>query len=198
MRINQGPVVNYRLWDDETLLARIAEAEAGALGELYDRYGRLIYSLAMNIVYDRSTAEEVTQDVFTELWRKAGQYHAEQGKVITWLAVIARNRAIDNLRRMNVRPEGHSVDWSEDIFPELHNPVTVEQSIELEQQKGLVRSALAQLPEEQRECLALAYFLGYSHQQISEALNEPLGTVKTRLRLAMRRLRHILSDGTEM
>ncbi|MCL4560501.1 MAG: sigma-70 family RNA polymerase sigma factor [Chloroflexi bacterium] len=180
------------------LLARIADAEVGALGELYDRYGRLIYSLAMNIVYDSGIAEEVTQDVFIELWRKAGQYQSSQGKVITWLSTIARNRAIDNLRRMNVRPEGHRVGWSEDIFPNLHDPFDLEQSIELDQQKSLVHSALAQLPEEQRESLALAYFQGYSHQQISEALNEPLGTVKTRLRLAMRKLRDILIDSADI
>ncbi|HVN55928.1 MAG TPA: sigma-70 family RNA polymerase sigma factor, partial [Anaerolineaceae bacterium] len=105
-----------------------------------------------------------------------------------------RHRAIDVLRRQNVRPEGHRVEWTEGVSPDLEDPVELESAIDLEQQKYRLRQALAELPEGQRKVLALAYFNGMSHQEIADAIHEPLGTVKTRVRLGMQKLRQILAD----
>jgi RNA polymerase sigma-70 factor (ECF subfamily) len=102
--------VDYSALDDHTLITLIVRADADALGELYDRYNRLVFSLAQASVGDPGTAEEITLDVFTHVWRRARTYRAEQSKVSTWLTSIARNRAIDELRRLGARPEQHSVE----------------------------------------------------------------------------------------
>jgi RNA polymerase sigma-70 factor (ECF subfamily) len=167
----------------------VARAHADALGELYDRYSRLVFSLALNLVGDHATAEEITLDVFTRVWEKAETYRSEQAKVSTWLTSIARYRSIDMLRRQSSRPERRSVDWADvspDAMPSFNSP---EQATELALQQERVRAAVASLPPEQKEALALAYFHGYTHRQVAETLDLPLGTVKTRIRLAMRKLR---------
>ncbi len=186
--------MDYASWDDQQLIDGIAAADTGALGRLYDQYGRLVYSLAANILNDDALAEEVTQDVFVQIWNKATLYHSEQGKVISWLCSMARNRAIDILRRRAVRPEGHAAPWADGISPDLKDTVEVEQFVEHEQQKATLRRAIARLPIEQQEVLALAYFQGYSHPEIAETLRQPLGTIKTRLRLAMQKLRQALIE----
>ena len=186
--------MNFSALDDQALLQQIVAAQTAALSELYDRYGRLVFSLAMRIVGEAGMAEEITQDVFVQLWNKASTYRADQGKVITWLTSFARHRAIDVLRRQNVRPEGHRVEWAEGNSPDLEDPAELESTIDLEQQKYRLRQALAELPEEQRRALDLAYFSRMSHQEIADAIHEPLGTVKTRVRLGMQKLRQILAD----
>ncbi len=186
--------MDYSALDDETLIGLIAHARAEALSELYDRYGRLVFSLALNSVGDYATAEEVTQDVFVRVWQGARMYRAERGKVSTWLTSIARHRAIDLLRRRGVRPEQHSVAWaavSAEALPTVNGP---EETTFLKMERARVRTAIAQLPEEQRQVLALAYFQGHTQSQIAEMLNLPLGTVKTRVRLAMQKLRQLLEE----
>jgi len=187
--------VDYQKADDETLLQLIAQAQENALGEMYNRYGRLVFSMALNAVGDPSTAEEITQDVYLRIWHKAETYRAEQGKVITWIASIARYRSIDVLRRQSVRPEGNRAPWAEEEL-ELPDPLDIEDEVEASQRRHQIRSALNQLPEEQRQALALAYLQGYTHTEIAELLGEPLGTVKTRIRLAMQKLRQMLHAGT--
>ncbi len=186
--------MDYAKLSDESLIVLIARAQPHALSELYHRYNRLVFSLALNTVGDPATAEEITLDVFARIWQRADTYQAEQAKVTTWLSRIARNRAIDVLRRRSVRPEQHSVAWAEvhpQQLPGGHNP---EKITELNLRREQVRAAVAQLPLNQRQSLALAYFKGYTHQQIADELNQPLGTVKTRIRLAMNKLRNILQD----
>jgi RNA polymerase sigma-70 factor (ECF subfamily) len=186
--------VDYSTLDDETLIRLIANTRAEALSELYDRYSRLVFSLALNSVGDQAAAEEVTQDVFVRVWQRASQYRADRGKVSTWLTGITRYRAIDQLRRRGSRPEQHSVAWAEvsaAAMPAVNGP---EEATQLAMQRERVRAALAQLPEEQTQVLALAYFQGYSQSQIAESLALPLGTVKTRVRLAMQKLREMLQD----
>jgi RNA polymerase sigma-70 factor, ECF subfamily len=178
---------------DEILLKAIASGQQTALSTLYDRYGRLAFSLALNILGDTSLAEEVTQDVFVQIWNKAASYQPEQGKVTTWLASVTRHRAIDILRRKNVRPEGHQVGW-EDGIPDLADKGAIEETVELVQRQGHIRQAVAHLPLEQQEALALAFFKGYTHQEIADATGEPLGTVKTRIRLAMQKLKQVLEE----
>lgn len=181
------------LLDDHTLLRRIAGAEPEALGALYDRYGRLVYGLALRIVNDPAVAEEITQDVFVQVWHKAASYHPEQGKVSTWLISVARYRSIDILRRNHVRPEGHQADVADGSGFEVEDPMRVEPVVEQHEERARVRRAIAGLPAEQRVALAYAYYWGYSHQQIADALGEPLGTVKTRIRLGMQKLREQLA-----
>jgi RNA polymerase sigma-70 factor (ECF subfamily) len=185
-------VTDLHTLDDESLLRLIVQARPEALSELYDRYGRLVFSLAINALGDTATAEEVTQDVFLRVWQRAWQYRADQAKVSTWLASIARHRAIDQLRRQGARPDGQSLAWA-DLSPQAE-PVTAgpHQATELSIRRQRVRAAVAQLPEEQKQVLALAYFRGYSQAEIAESLGLPLGTVKTRIRLAMDKLRDLL------
>jgi RNA polymerase sigma-70 factor (ECF subfamily) len=186
--------VDYTKLDDQALIRLIANAQADALSALYDRYSRLVFSLAFNVVRDHGTAEEITLDVFVRVWEKAQTYRAERAQVSTWLTSITRNRSIDVLRRQGARPEGHSVSWADVMpasVPRVNGP---EATSELMLQRQRVRLAIAQLPEEQRQALALAYFGGYKHREIAEALGEPLGTIKTRIRLAMGKLRHALQE----
>jgi RNA polymerase sigma-70 factor (ECF subfamily) len=184
----------YSKFDDEMLIRLVVRAQADALHELYDRYSRLVFSLAFNMIGDRATAEEITLDVFTKVWEKAETYQAEQAKVSTWLIRITRHHSIDVLRRQGARLEERQLDWAE-VSPAIqldtNNP---EEAIELSMRQEQVRRALAQLPIDQKQALALAYFYGYTHRQIAEKLDQPLGTVKTRIRLAMQKLRQILQD----
>ena len=180
--------------DDFHLIKLIAQSRNDAINELYERYNRLVFSVAFAIVGDQSVAEEITLDVFVQVWQRAASYRPELAKVSTWLIAITRHHAIDILRWQRSRQEGNSVNW-EDIAlqdgPRIHN---LEEQIEGTLKKEQVRKAVAQLPEEQREALALAYFKGYTQSQISAALKQPLGTIKTRIRLAMQKLRKLLDE----
>jgi RNA polymerase sigma-70 factor, ECF subfamily len=185
--------LDYSTLDDASLLRLVAGNKNEALGVIYDRYGRLVFSIAYNAINDQTIAEEITQEVFTRVWEKAGTYDAQVGKVSTWLVSITRNRVIDELRRRKVRGENNSVAW--DLIPAgqglaVDGPET---DAEINRQKRLIRDALRSLPEEQQKVLAMAYFQGYSQSEIATITGEPLGTVKTRLRLAMQKLRRILS-----
>ena len=184
--------MNDALRDDVTLIRLVAQAQTDALGELYDRYSRLVFSLALAIVGDRAAAEEITQDVFVRVWQRAGTYRADQAKVSTWLTAITRHHAIDILRRQNARPESNSVSWDQ-MPPQAASAAhDLEDRAELSLRRERIRAAVAQLPADQQQVLALAYFNGYTQQQIADALHQPLGTVKTRLRLAMQKLRQRL------
>lgn len=186
--------MDYTKLDDATLLRLIARAQEEALGELYDRYNRLVYSLALNATGDAPLAEEITQDVFLRVWDKADTYRAEQSKVTTWITSITRHRAIDMLRRHKVRPEGNRAEWASEDSPDFPDGIDVEGEVMHAQRRSSVRKAMATLPEDQRRVLAYAYFQGYSHSEIATLLKEPLGTVKTRIRLAMQKLRQTLQD----
>lgn len=186
--------MNYTTLDDRSLIALIAHAHSDALDELYNRYSRLVFSLALNMLGNRATAEEITLDVFTRIWEKAGTYRPEQAKVSTWLVNIARYRAINRLRQEKIRPEHNSVSWAEVSPNTLPLSHSLEDITEVALKQERVRAAVAQLPPDQRDALALAYFKGYSHRQIAEILEQPLGTVKTRIRLGMQKLRQWLQD----
>lgn len=186
--------MNYSSLSDETLFLLISRAHAGALDELYNRYSRMVFGLALSLVGDRATAEEVTLDVFTRVWEKADTYRANRAKVSTWLMTVTRHRAIDVLRRQGARPEHNSISWAQVSGSALSAGSNPEQATERLIRQEQVRAAVAQLPEEQRRVLGLAYFAGYTHRQIAQALDQPLGTVKTRIRLAMQKLRQMLAD----
>jgi RNA polymerase sigma-70 factor (ECF subfamily) len=178
--------------DDLVLMQRIAGGDQQALAQLYDRYGRLVYGLARGVVGDETAAEEITQDAFTRVWARAGTYLPEQGRPLTWLMRIARNRAIDELRRRSSRPQARSISWLEEELPaEGADP---SEELEISRRRKKVAGAIAALPAEQRRVLALAYFQAYTHREIAGILKQPLGTVKTRLRSAMKRLRAALEE----
>jgi RNA polymerase sigma-70 factor (ECF subfamily) len=186
--------LDYSTLDDESLIRLIVDARAEALSELYDRYSRLVFSLALHSVGDRAAAEEITQDVFLRAWQRARQYRAERAKVSTWLTSITRHRAIDQLRRRGSRPEMRSVAWAEippEAEPSINGP---EESAALTMERTRVRAAIARLSVTQKQVLALAYFQGLTQSQIAETLGLPLGTVKTRIRLGMQKLREMLRE----
>jgi RNA polymerase sigma-70 factor (ECF subfamily) len=185
--------VDLTTLEDAAILRLVAHHDGEALGVLYDRYGRLVYSIALRAVGNSETAEEIVQDVFTRIWEKAQSYDAGQAKVSTWLVTITRNRSIDELRRKKVRPEQNSIELSDLLnLTDHHNPGP-EAAADQHWQEQSVREAIAALPMNQQQVLALAYFKGLSHSEIAEALHQPLGTVKTHLRQAMLNLRQSLS-----
>jgi RNA polymerase sigma-70 factor (ECF subfamily) len=179
--------------DDASLVEMLTLNQVEALSELYDRYGRLVYSIALNSIGDQGVAEEIVQDVFTRVWEKAYTYDSRIAKVSTWLTSITRNRIIDEVRRDHRRLDGTGVSWAElspRDSPYIPGP---EEETELLMQNKFVREALNTLTPGERETLALAYFKGYSHSEIAKCLGLPLGTVKTRIRIAMQKLRLVLS-----
>lgn len=186
--------------DDVSLISLIAGArrtgeQTDALSALYDRYGRLVYTVAFHIVGDTETAEEITQDVFVRVWEGAHAYRAEVAKVSSWMISITRYRAIDELRRRKVRVEKHQVDWLDDTaFNGLPVQDGPEGDVDSALQRTQVRQAIASLPPEQRQLLGLAFFKGLSHSQIAQAVGEPLGTVKSRIRLAMQKMRDAMRE----
>ena len=178
-------------------MSLIARSQEEALAQLYDRYNRLVFSIAFAIVHDRAVAEEITLDVFMRVWQKAALYQPEQAKVSTWLTHITRNHSIDVLRRQTSRAEHHTDDW-EERAPHLDAPGPgPAESTEDSMRRERIRAALNQLPAKQRQALLMAYFDGYSQTQIAEHLRQPLGTIKTRIRLAMQKLRDLLKDETD-
>lgn len=178
---------------DTELMARIAGGDEAALAALYDRYGRLVMSVALAIGGDRATAEEVTLDIFLSAWQSARSYDPAISKVSTWLTRMCRNRAIDRLRREAARPAGHSVAFDDDSTDRPYPPFDTETLVELGLERQRVRAAVASLPPDQRQALALAFFQGYTHSEIAGLLEESLGTVKGRIRGGMIRLRGLLA-----
>jgi len=181
------PDVDYSKLDDFALISLVARRDETALSTLYDRYSRLVFSLALRIVGERTLAEELTADAFINVWRAAASFADERGRFVAWLMSITRHRAIDELRRLNVRPEGSSVDLNEAVNTAQADGV--DELVGVRRQRELVRTALAALPPPQREALELAYFGGLTQQEIANQIGQPLGTIKTRMRLGMQKLR---------
>jgi RNA polymerase sigma-70 factor (ECF subfamily) len=181
--------------EDQRALRRVVDRDSGGLGTLYDRHGRAVFSLALRILGDESDAEEVTQDVFAQAWHRAGQYDESRGTVAAWLLVIARTRAIDRFRARRVRPEGRVQDDGGLTLQQL--PATdpdVASEMMAAERGQRVRRALEALPFFQRVAIELAYFEGLSQREIAERLEQPLGTVKTRMRLGLLKLRDALVE----
>jgi RNA polymerase sigma-70 factor (ECF subfamily) len=175
---------------DGALVAAIARRHQDALDQLYERYQTVVYHLALKILGSRENAEEVVYEVFWQVWREAERYDARRGSVGAWLATVARSRAIDALRarRGNPLTEEDITERSVATDPS-DNP---EEQATLAQRAALVRAALEGLSTDQRAVLELSFFGGLSHMEIAERLNEPLGTVKTRIRMALLKLRERL------
>jgi RNA polymerase sigma-70 factor, ECF subfamily len=179
---------------DDELIRRIAGGDPEAMRELYRRHGRNVYGISLGVCGDASTAEEVTQDVFLRVWKRADTYQPDKARVVTWLARIARNGSIDALRRASARP-GQAQD-TEVAFESFLDPRAVDpgDSAQVAALRLRVRAALSTLPRDQQRVLSMGFFRGLTHQEIAEQLGDPLGTVKTRMRDALRRLREKLLE----
>src|SRR5689334_3460139 len=187
-----GDSLESRVRDQEliSLVQRIAKGDQAALAALYDGTNRLVYGLILRVLGDSSTAEEVLLDVYTQVWRQAASYDTGRGSPLAWLTTIARSRAIDRLRSgWQDQQRKEPLDLLTDRETGVANPE--EMTVASERQR-FVRSALALLSPEQREVIELAYYGGLSHSEIAVKLNQPLGTVKTRTRLGMMKLREAL------
>jgi RNA polymerase sigma-70 factor (ECF subfamily) len=174
--------------DDIAVIARIVARDERAVGELYDRYSRLLFGLILRIVRDRSEAEEILQEVFVMVWTRAGTYNASLGTPAAWLLGIARHRAIDRLRANTVRVR--AVESAPEPQP-ADNP---EARASISEQQRAVARALESLPPDQRMLIEQAYFLGLTQSELAERFTLPLGTVKTRIRTGMLALREQLSQ----
>ena len=175
---------------DVELLTKIAHRDEASLATLYDRYHLLAFSVALRVVNDRGRAEDVVQDAFLAVWRKAASYAEGRGSVKTWIASIVRNRAIDVVR---ARRESSSDDEAALLALADPRPPVAEQ-VTASLDRELIHNAVRELPLAQRRAIAMAYFEGRSHSEISNVTGLPLGTVKSRIRLAMHRLRGPLSE----
>ena len=179
---------------DAALIREIAGGAPEALSRLYDRHAGKVYGLARRILFRAEDAEEVVQDVFAQVWRDAGRYRSERASIAGWIVMLTRTRAIDRLRARRARPDlERGFEPPDGLVVPAGEPDPEQVSISL-QEGGLVRTALAGLPEQQRSLLELAYFDGLSHTEIAARTQVPLGTVKTRIRSAMQALREVLSS----
>lgn len=171
--------------DDVALVVRIRTGDEQAMAQLYDRYSSIVYSVALRVLSDTGSAEDVVQDVFMQLWRNPAAFDASRGSLPAWLAVIARNRAIDAVRRR--RPEN---DIAETIVSVDHDLIG-----EAERARVIdkVRGTLGGMPAAQRNALELAFFDGLTHSEIAAKTGEPLGTIKTRIRAGLMALRKALN-----
>jgi len=173
---------------DEAVLALVSRGDDAALGELYDRYGRVAYGLALRIVRDRSLAEDAVQEAFLAIWRSAGSFLAEQGKPSTWILTLVHRRAVDLVRREERRRA--------DPLDELAQPTgeATDEEAWLRAQRQVVQEALRKLPPDQREAIELAYYGGFTQSELAERLGQPLGTIKSRMFAGLRRLRELLAE----
>ncbi|HEV2127258.1 MAG TPA: sigma-70 family RNA polymerase sigma factor [Thermomicrobiales bacterium] len=172
-----------------------ASGDGRALEELYERYSRIVMSFSMRMLSERSAAEELTQEVFFRAWKQADSYTSSRGSLATWILSITRNMAIDELRKRQRRPQRADLD---DPVTAIANVEDTETSVEEHAWLQVIRSemqaALAELPDSQREPIELAYFRGFTQREIAEATGAPLGTIKTRMRLGMRKLREQMEE----
>jgi RNA polymerase sigma-70 factor, ECF subfamily len=175
---------------DGELIQRVANADREAFAELYDRFAAILQGIVLRIVRSRAEAEDVLQEVFLQIWQRAASYDERRGRLVPWLTLLARSRALDRLRARDLgtriaaqaaaEPPSQSTDAAEDV-------IVGEEGL-------LVRRALEEISEDQRSALSLAYFEGLTQSQIAERVEKPLGTVKTHTRLGLMRLGELLGD----
>jgi len=175
---------------DGDLLRAVARHDEAALAAIYDRYKLILFSLIIRILHDRQEAEDVLQEVFLQVWRRAADFDEARGRGFTWLVTLARSRAIDRLRALASRGRvaAQAAGWVSD------NTGDAASDASKSEQGAIVRRALIELPEEQQRALYLAYFEGLTQSEIAARLGDPLGTVKTRMRSGMIKLREVLRD----
>jgi RNA polymerase sigma-70 factor (ECF subfamily) len=188
-------ISDYASATDERLVEALEVRDERAVETLYDRYGDYVYSICLRMVGDVQLAEDLSQEVFLRLWRRPDLYDESRGRFITWLLSVARNRAIDERRSRGrrFRHETPPSDGTEEVLEAA--PASEERDIAIvSEERVVVQKALATLPPEQRLAIQLAYFGGYTQQEIALGLRQPLGTVKTRIRLGLQKLRQLLIE----
>jgi RNA polymerase sigma-70 factor (ECF subfamily) len=176
----------YLVLADEDLISLVQSGDTEAFAGLYDRHGRSAYSLAYRMMGDRQAAEDLVQDSFIKLWRSAASYRAERGSVRTWILSITHNRGIDHIRSTASRRRTQD---RVEMTTETTQPSEAFSETWRNSQRSQVQQALKTLPDEQLKILELAYFSGYTHAEIAEMLDLPLGTVKGRMRLGMKKIK---------
>jgi RNA polymerase sigma-70 factor, ECF subfamily len=187
--------VPLSLDSDRQLMLRLASGERGALGELFDRHGSAVLGLLIRMLRQREEAEELMQEVFLQVWNNSTSYRPESSAPRSWLLMIARSRAIDHIRSRKARRRREDeVGYSAHLNG---HPITLPEGLdrlERSERKRLVARALDELGEDQRTAIELAFFGGLSHRQVAEKLDAPLGTVKSRILLGMKKLRQSLAE----
>jgi RNA polymerase sigma-70 factor (ECF subfamily) len=179
---------------DEALVLLAARSEESALAELYDRYGRTAYGLALRILRDPALAEDAVQEAFLAVWRTASRFVPEKAKASTWILTLAHRRAVDIVRREQRRRADTLENAPEPVAEE-----GVDEDAFLRLQRERVQSVLRHLPDAQREALELAYYGGLSQSELAERLGQPLGTIKSRMFSGLARMRELMEEpGTEM
>jgi RNA polymerase sigma-70 factor (ECF subfamily) len=179
---------------DAMLVHQLLQRDVDAFEQLYDRHSRIVYALVLRIVQQASTAEEVVQDVFLQLWRNARRYDTRRGPFVPWLMAVARNRALDHLRLKSERQRRRE-DQTEELPPVINFP-QFEKALDEKRRAERVRAVMDSLNPQQRKAIELAYFEGLSHTEIAETLKEPLGTVKSWIRNGLLRLKEGLQATT--
>ena len=178
--------------EDRELAERLRNRDTAAMAVLYDRYGRLVYSVIVAVVRDSATAEDLVQETFLRVWNRMQGFDAARGALGPWVLAVARNRAIDHVRSAAARLSQNSFAIAEHDHPSVY--VDMEGDIFAATQARAIREALKRLNENQRRCIELAYFEGLSQTEMADRLGQPLGTVKTWVRTALRSLREELAQ----
>jgi RNA polymerase sigma factor (sigma-70 family) len=173
---------------DEALVALVVRSDEVALAELYDRYGRVAYGVALRILRDEALAEDAVQEAFLAVWRSAGRFLPERAKASTWLLTLVHRRAVDLVRREERRRA--------EVLEEVHEfaDTSTEETAWLRFERERVQEALKKLPDQQREALELAYYGGFTQSELAERLGQPLGTIKSRMFAGLSRLRDLLAE----
>jgi RNA polymerase sigma-70 factor (ECF subfamily) len=175
------------------LLRRVGEGDRRSFEEIYERYSGVLYSTALRVLNEETAAEDVIQDVFVQIWEKASLYDPLRGKPLTWAITLTRNKAIDRLRSLQRRNRVRDqMEAQASIFEEFSDKSSLDELDSVE--KGvIIRKAILDLSQDQRKAIELAFFSGMSQSEIAEALNEPLGTIKARIRRGMMKLKDIVT-----
>ena len=173
---------------DEALLGAVARSDEAALAELYDRFGRMAYGLALRVLRDSTLAEDAVQDAFLNVWRSTESFQADRAKASTWVLTFVHRRAVDLVRR-----EERRRTEPEEAAPVPEGP-GADEDVEQRSKREVVQDALRQLPVDQRQAIELAYYGGYTQSELAERLGEPLGTIKSRMFTGLQRLRALLDE----
>ncbi|MCB1208023.1 MAG: sigma-70 family RNA polymerase sigma factor [Verrucomicrobiales bacterium] len=186
--------IEQTIQEDTALLQRIADKDSASFQQLYRKYGGLLFTAISQVLNDHHDAEDVMQEVLVQIWNKAHLYEPRKGKPLTWLATMARNRAIDRIRSKQRRSRLNDEFEVENksVQPEFEESVS--ETLEDKERNQIIHKAVNRLTEDQREAIQLAYFSGLTQTEVAERLNEPLGTIKARIRRGVSRLETLVKQ----
>ena len=190
--------MSYEHLEDEQLVSLIVQQDQGGLGALYDRYGKAVFGFVYNLLGDAGQTEEVVQEVFLRVWLRASTYRPERGRSRTWIMSMAHHRAVDELRKRRRLQDILETEARLTLMDSRARQDTAAEEAEQREESEIVHKALESLPEEQRQVIRMSYYEGYSQTEIAELLQRPLGTVKTRMRLGMQKLKTALASLQEI